>query len=223
MKNIILQHWNGNLRELEKLSMENIQRYAEFCGAEYKLLRGLIFNPNLKSECQKVHMLSEEFDDYDTVVMMDMDMFTRKGMTKNIFKDEKGMGRHYKVQPHLRESIGRRLPDLCNPKYPYWGGSIYRFEKDMRKRLRRHIVHFNMLKFNSNMVDEGIMHHLATMEKLEENENTYMDRQQWNYSSFDEGVEDAYIIHIRPKVAPGGPKRPKIENYRSLVERGLIE
>ena len=61
-----------------------------------------------------------------------------------------------------------------------------------------------------------------TMEKMKETPDVYMDRQQWNYSSFDEGVEDAYIIHIRPKVAPGGPRRPKIENYKSLVDKGLI-
>lgn len=222
MKNIILQHWNGPLRELEQLSMKNIQAYAEFCGAEYKLIRGNVFNPNVNPASQKIHMLSEEFDQYDVVVMMDMDMFTRKGMTKNIFTDEKGIGRHYKVQPGLREGIGKRLPHLCNPKYPYWGGSIYRIERDVRQRLRKHIVDFNMIEFNKHQEDEGIMHHLATMEKMKETPDVYMDKQQWNYSSFDDGVENAYIIHIRPKVAPGGPRRPKIENYKSLVEKGLI-
>ena len=222
MKNIILQHWTGNLGELEKLSMENIKAYAEFCGAEYRLVRGNVFNVNLKPECQKVYMLDKEFDEYDTVVMVDMDMFIRKGMTKNIFTDTRGIGRHFKVQPILRAGLARRLPRLCNPKYPYWGGSIYRMERDLRVRLRKHIIPFNMISFNNNCVDEGIMHHLATMEKLEENENTYLDRQQWNYSSFDEGVDDAYIIHIRTKIKAGGPKRRKIENYKALVERGLI-
>ena len=33
MKNIILQHWNGNLRELEKLSVESMQKYAKYVGA----------------------------------------------------------------------------------------------------------------------------------------------------------------------------------------------
>jgi hypothetical protein len=60
------------------------------------------------------------------------------------------------------------------------------------------------------------------MEKLEETKDTYLDRQQWNYSSFDEGVEEAYIIHIRTKIKAGGPKRSKLENYKALVERGLI-
>ena len=36
MKNIILQHFDGELRPLDKLSMKNIQAYAEMVGAEYK-------------------------------------------------------------------------------------------------------------------------------------------------------------------------------------------
>ena len=40
MKNIILQHYTGELGELEKLSRDNIKKYAEFCGAEYQLIRG---------------------------------------------------------------------------------------------------------------------------------------------------------------------------------------
>lgn len=222
MKTILLQHWTGKLGELENLSMDSMKKYAQHCGAEYRLLKGNLFDINLRPECQKIYMLNEEFDDYDVVVMVDMDMFPRKGMTGNIFTDTRGIGRHYKVQPILRESIGRRLPHLCNPAYPYWGGSIYRLEKDIRKRLRRHIIPFNMPNFNNHQVDEGIMHHLATMEKLQEDENTYLDRQQWNYSSFDEGVENAEFIHIRTKVKQGGPKRPKIENYKALVEKGLI-
>ena len=222
MKNIILQHWIGKIGELEKLSMDNIKTYAEQCGAEYKLLTGYVFNPRLNPASQKIHMLSEEFDQYDVVVMMVIDMFTRKGMTKNIFTDEKGIGRHYKVQPGLRDGIGKRLPHLCNPKYPYWGGSIYRLERDVRKRLRRHIIDFNMLEFNRHQEDEGIMHHLATMEKMKETPDVYMDKQQWNYSSFDEGVENSNIIHIRKKTRPGGPKVAKIQNYHDLVARGLI-
>ena len=31
------------------------------------------------------------------------------------------------------------------------------------------------------------------------------------------------MIHMRPKITATGPKRPKIENYREMVKRGLIE
>ena len=77
MKNIILQHWTGPLGELEKLSSENIKEYAKKCGADYELLRGSQVDVGLSSQSQKMCMLSEKYDDYDTVVMMDADMFFR--------------------------------------------------------------------------------------------------------------------------------------------------
>lgn len=222
MKNIILQHWTGPLSKLEELSVQSMKAYAEFCGAEYQLLRGSVMDQRLSNQSQKIVALTEKFDDYDTVVILDTDMFTRKGMSKNIFTDEKGIGRHYGIQESLVKGLSRTFPHLGNPEYPYFGGSIYRLEKDVRVKLRRHMNMFEMMQFNGNFNDEGIMHRLSVLEKLPINENTYLDRQQWNHSSFDDGVEDAEIIHIRPKVAPKGPKRPKIENYNSLVEKGII-
>ena len=65
------------------------------------------------------------------------------------------------------------------------------------------------------------MHCLAVKAKIPI-EGAYLDEQNWNYSSFDYGVENANIIHIRTKIWPNGPTRPKIENYKALVERGLI-
>ena len=38
MKNLILQHFDGELRELDKLSIRNIQQYAEMVGADYNLV-----------------------------------------------------------------------------------------------------------------------------------------------------------------------------------------
>jgi len=70
--------------------------------------------------------------------------------------------------------------------------------------------------------DEGIMHRLAFLAGIKNTQEAYLDRQQWNHSSFDEGVDQAEIIHIRSKIKPGGKKAPKIDNYRSLVERGII-
>ena len=86
MKKIILQHWIGELGELEKLSSKNIESYAKYCDADYRLLRGT-FIPGLSPQSQKMHMLNKEFDEYDVVVMMDTDMFTRKGKRKNIWYD----------------------------------------------------------------------------------------------------------------------------------------
>lgn len=222
MKNIILQHWVGELGELEIESSRNIKRYADYCGAEYHLLRGNIFDSRLSPQSQKMCMLSPEFDDYDTVVMLDTDMFTRKGMTKNIFTDETGIGRHYGIQTHLIKQIKRRFPLLADPNYCYWGGSFYRLGKSDRIRLRQNMDINEMSKFNGNFNDEGIMHRLAVLSEYKNERRYYLDGQKWNYSSFDEGIEDANIIHIRPKVTPTGPKRPKLDNYKSLVKIGLI-
>ena len=220
MKNIILQHWSGPLGELEKLSSANIQEYSKFCGADYKLLRGPVFNYSLSSQSQKMHMLSEEFDDYDVVVMLDIDMFVRKGCIANIFTDETGIGRHYNIQETLVKNLAIRFPLMCDARYPYWGGSAYRLERDIRQEFRKHLRINEMIQFNGNYNDEGIMHRLAVLADFKEKK--YFDRQQWNYSSFDDGVENANIIHIREKVVQGGPKRPKIENYKTLVTKGLI-
>jgi len=222
-KNIILQHYTGQLGELEELSKANMEAYAKFCDADYHLVRGNVFRKHLSAPCQKMIMLDEQFDEYDTVVMIDIDMFTRKGMKKNIFTDDTGIGRHHGIQKSLVQNLARRFPLLGNPKYPYWGGSVYRLSREVRQRLRKEMVDSEMNMFHNNYEDEGIMHRLAVRANMKVDENTYLDRDMWNRSSFEENVSEGHIIHIRPKVKQGGPKRPKIENYRDLVKRGILE
>jgi len=223
VKNIILQHYTGELGELEELSKANMEAYAKFCGADYHLVRGNVFRPHLSPPCQKMIMLDEQFDEYDTVVMIDIDMFTRKGMKKNIFTDDKGIGRHFGIQETLVKNLQRRFPLLGDPKYPYWGGSIYRLEREVRQRLRKEMVDSEMNMFHNNYEDEGIMHRLAVRANMKVDDKTYLKKDLWNRSSFQNDVDSAYIIHIRPKVFQGGPKRPKIENYRQLVKQGILE
>tara|TARA_E500000318_G_scaffold97975_1_gene98987 strand:- start:480 stop:1157 length:678 start_codon:yes stop_codon:yes gene_type:complete len=225
MKNIILQHWTGPLGELEERSKANIEEYAKFCGADYRLIQGNVFRKHLSTPCQKMIMLDSQFDEYDTVVMMDIDMFTRKGMTKNIFTDDTGVGRHYGIQPSLRKKLCNRFPLLGDERYPYWGGSIYRLEKEVRQQLRVHMIDWEMDHFNNNYEDEGIMHRLAVRADFTE-EGAYLDDDKWNRSSFEENVSDGYIIHVRRKMknTPGrpSPKQDKIINYRNLVDKGII-
>ena len=56
MKNIILQHYTGELGEPEKLSKANMEKYAKHCGAEYELILGNQFHPKLHSCYQKLIM-----------------------------------------------------------------------------------------------------------------------------------------------------------------------
>ena len=58
--NIILQHFDGNLRELDELSISNIRDYARMIDADYELVTGKPFREHLTSPCQKVHMLDKK-------------------------------------------------------------------------------------------------------------------------------------------------------------------
>lgn len=225
MKKIILQHWTGPLNELAKLSSANISKYANKTGADYELLLGNVFRENLCPPMQKLYMLDERFDEYDMVVMLDTDMFTRKEMEEDIFEDVEGIGRHTEIHDRLVKGLHRMHPTITNPNGIYWGGSIYRLDRDLRQRLRIHINDNELIQFKGTgrFQDEGVMHRLAMLAKIEKDEKTYLPGNHWNCGSFEEGVETSAIIHIRTKIAPGGPKKPKIENYRDLVKRGLIE
>ena len=221
MKNIILQHWTGELNELCHASVKNISKYAGKVGAEYRLLRGNVFRENLSPPCQKLYMLDEEFDDYDVVVMLDPDMFTRKGMEDDIFdEDIDGIGMSTDFQERLFLGIQRRHPKLTNSNHTFWGGAIWKLSKDIRQKLRMHINEREMAIFSNSCVDEGIMHRLATLAHLEK-QKLPGDR-KWCHGSYEAGIEHSALIHIRTKIAATGPKRDKIVNYKELVKKGLI-
>ena len=222
--NIILQHFDGDLRPLDEKSVENIMAYADMVGAEYRLFRGKPFRKHLTSPCQKVHMLDEEWDEYDQVLMLDIDMFAPKGMTENVF-DLEGIGLYADTQKMLHRRLATQYPMIANLDAPYWGGAIYKFDKKMRQRLRQHLGKNEGWMNNYNkpyhFEDEGIIHTLALYEGLK-HEYRYILEQRWCQCSFLPNPEKAGFIHVRTKITPSGPKREKIENYNSLVEQGII-
>ena len=99
---------DGELRPLDKLSMRNMRQYAEMVGAEYELVTGKPFRKHLTGACQKVYMLDEKYDEYDQVLMVDIDMFAPKGMTENVF-DLQGVGLYADTQAMLHRKIERLL------------------------------------------------------------------------------------------------------------------
>ena len=222
MKNIILQHYTGELGELEKLSQKSMQKYAKMCDAEYQLIQGNVFHPKLSHPCQKMHMLDAKWDEYDIVVMIDIDMFMRKGMTTNIFTEVKGIGMYTEFQKKLHQGLRGLFPNLIDLRYGYWGGAIWRLEKEWRIKLRNLIDMDEMVKFNGGFEDEGMMARLATLAQIPNDAQVLPGNFRWCHCSYREGIENAEMVHIRPKVTPTGPKKQKIENYRALVEKGLI-
>jgi hypothetical protein len=227
MKYIILQHWSGEMNELSELSSHNISQYAKNIGVDYQLIRGDSFRPNLPKKhppLQKLAMLNEEFDEYDMTVMLDTDMFARKGIKENIFTDVEGIGVHTGVQKNLAKHMKQILPHISNPEYCYWGGAIYRLTREQRILLRAGIKEDEIPLFcgKRNHGDEGLMHTLAVRAKIK---NCYIPDTHWNYPSFWDEPDKAAIIHIRTKYKSDGKlkKREKMINYKELVKKGIIE
>lgn len=223
MTNIILQHFDGELRPLDLLSIDNISKYANMVGAEYQLVRGKPFREHLTSPCQKVCMILPEWDHYENVLMLDIDMFAPKNMHENIF-DQEGVGLYNTTQQQLHQRLAYGLPLLGSINAPYWGGAIYKMSVDLRQKLRRGLggdeSWMNTFNRPYQYEDEGIMHVLANRAKIR-SQGTYLDN-KWCQCSFLPNPERAGFIHIRTKVTPNGPKRDKMENYKELVERGII-
>jgi len=232
MKNIILQHFHpfrpkvieemkergGRLPFIVEKSSNNIQRYAESLGAEYKLLDGEPFQEGLRGQCQKCCAINEEYDDYDIVVVLDTDKFVTTTCTENVF-EAKGIAPFDKVHrerqlPHFI----REFPKLGDANYPMWSGAIYVMPRDFRQLMRKQI-NPAMRKVFAQIspkpyVDEGIFHVLCR--KADFKLDKYLD-EKWDYSSYLPEPEKANMIHIRHK-----PKSRE-ENLVDLMDAGIIE
>lgn len=212
--NLILQHWTGDLDELGRLSSQNISGYAARVGAEYRLLRGNVFRKHLAPPCQKLHMLSEEFDGYEWVVMLDMDMFSVT--PENVFEVE-GTGLFSEFTRKVFAACRTRHPQHTSDRHAYWGGAIYRMHRDLRRTLRNHIREADLLEFNESFHDEGIVHRLAMLAGIKQ--DRMPDR--WCHCSYRPDPQAAAMIHVRKRSA-SGVVRTKLDNYRSLVEQGVL-
>ena len=225
MKKIVLQHYHGKLGELELESKKNIEAYAKLIGADYQLVTGFPFDPLLTPQLQKLHMISTDFDDWDEVLMVDIDMFTTKGMEKNVF-EVPGIGMYEDIQRRLHRGMANTLPKLSDMDSPYWGGAIYKMDKSTRERLRSaHLTmkmqHPNWMKTHPHY-DEGAFHTLAYKAGFKVKDPGMFINQKWCWCSYLPNPEKAHFIHIRTKITPQGPKRTKIENYNELVKKGVI-
>ena len=233
MKNIILQHWFGPMNELVEKSSQNISDYAKRIGADYELVRGIVFKPRIAHKmdipCQKLVYLDEKYDEYDNVLMLDADMFAVKGLEKNIFEVERGIGRHQGIQSELRLKLlhmkGMRWGSV---RTPYWGGETFMMSREFRQNFRKVLDEQVCMAFARHYHDEGIMFALANRLGITEDQETafgqpiYQQGKEWSWSSWEPEVEKASFVHIRRKRWTDGPKRDKILNYYELVEKGIL-
>ena len=219
MKNIILQHWTGSLRPLEIASKNNIEKYAEQCGADYQLIEGNQFRPWLSPPCQKLIMLDERFDQYDNVLMVDLDMFVTKNTEENVF-DIPGIGLNSHTQKELFQSIlkNKRLKKLVDSSGPFWGGAFWKLTLAQRKLLRSFIVDEELKIFSKYYADEGIIHRLASQAKFKQHDIP----EEWCWGNCFPGYERAKMIHIRHKFNFEGPKVPKLEVFKQLQKENVL-
>ena len=203
MRNLILQHFDGEMRPLDYESQWNIMDYADMIDADYKLVLGKPFRQNLTNACQKVHMIHEEFDDWDNVLMLDIDMFRPTNMNINVF-EERGIGLYASVQQNLHRRLVQWHPMLASMNAPYWGGAIYKMDRCTRQTLRKQLGG-----------NEGWMQNFI------KTQHPYMD-QKWCQCSFLPNPENAGFIHVRTKITPQGPKQDKILNWQNLVDRKIL-
>jgi len=224
MPNIILQHFDGELRELDKLSKNNIMKYADQCAAEYELVKGKPFRNHLTSPCQKVFMLDEKYDEYDDVLMLDIDMFVPKNMKVNIF-DQVGVGLYNPIQQRLHSKLVNKNPFQGSMDTPYWGGAIYKMDRKLRQKLRGGLGGnegwMNAYNQPYQWEDEGIFHTLAFKTGLRINQDQML-HPKWCYDNYLDYPQYAGMIHIRTKITPQGPKQEKIKNYQALVDKGIL-
>ena len=171
MKNIILQHWSGQLQSWAVKCKNSVEKYAEQSGADYEFLEDYPMGDFFKNKntkpflvVQKIHMISEKYDDYDNVLMLDMDMLATKHFD-NIF-DYEGIGRLHKKgmkAAHLSKN-GRKWPKLYKQGFPMFFGNCVKFGRQdriaMRKCLDRDILNKGMSDDGLPPNDEIIMHYL---------------------------------------------------------------
>tara|TARA_R110000796_G_scaffold228120_1_gene345101 strand:+ start:61 stop:939 length:879 start_codon:yes stop_codon:yes gene_type:complete len=132
MKNIIYQYWKGDMKPGVEYSCKLMKEYADRIGAEYKFdfnktIAGNVVNVPIYYEPANP-LVDDSFDEYDNVMLCDVDVFPTEGLSDNIFDLLDG------------EDAG-----ICTePKQPYFrtiynsGGINSKIDKQWADRCKQH-------------------------------------------------------------------------------------
>ena len=206
MKNIILQHWHGDIPRWANICKNSIEDYSRRIEADYELLQGFPMGdwfPNTKTKpwlvIQKIFMLNEKYDEYDNVLMLDMDMlFT--GKLDNIFIHN-GVGRLHKVGMRniSGSKNGRKWPKLYTRQQPMFFGNCVKFTREqrinLRKELNTDVIHNSMSSDGLPPNDEIIMHYLIVQSGILDNK-TKLEIPHDRFCDLpEEAAPDATLVH----------------------------
>lgn len=220
--NLIIQHWSGDLPKWAFLAEESIKKYCENIDCSYQRISDSNFidikiNKNIKQtmSLQKMNILSDRWDEYDDVCMLDMDMVATK-KCENIFKYT-GIGRLHKKSMQSKNSSknGKLWPNLYHQGLPMFFGNCIKFTKKERKELRSAIDKEEIFNsFSEQGVppnDEILMHHLfyktgiiSSKEVLELPHDRFCDLPEESHS-------EASLLHFC------GPRKNSIIHYKDRL------
>lgn len=135
MNNIILQHWNGPLPEWARLAKKSVELYAEKIGCHYKLVEGYPLGIKLGPNPQKLVYITEEYDQYDKVLMLDMDVIATNKY-ENVFDyDQIGVLHDRAMKGGSRTP--KAAPELFEIGMPIFFGNYIMTTKDQRIKMRQ--------------------------------------------------------------------------------------
>lgn len=193
VKNLILQHHEGELPHCLELATKSVKEYAASVGAEYKFVTGYPFNKDMSVTCQKLCFFNEEYDEYDNVVLLDTDVVMKKDGA-NIFE-----------QPGICYINEKAVDRTRSGKYPYritlkLAGQLYKGTREER-RLLRETFDFKEVKqifgVNNHKSDEFIFFYLLYKSGLLTKEN-HITRDWTMELSYNRRYEDTHGYHFGP-------------------------
>lgn len=205
---LIFQYWFGEPSPLAEASMQNMERYASAIGVEHRRIEGKPVGEHLCEEIQKGVLFDTMFDEYEEVLELDCDVFSRA--TADVFQ-VKGVGL-------IGGWMNRPKQPATNPKcrwdFPYFNGGFLKMNRDLRIALRKHLTSELFECFNSRKSGgvEMLVHTLLVRAGLK----PAGIPKEWNYYAHLRHPETAHFIHIRR----GGAGKWAI--YQNLVQKGIL-
>lgn len=118
MKCLIYQYWNGKLEPIAQESKKNIESYANKINVEYRFdynqhyTKAISKYPNYYDAFRP--FLDTDFEQYDKILFLDMDIFAVEGITENIFEEtilDIGICEESHM-PDLKTKINKSQPEI---------------------------------------------------------------------------------------------------------------
>ena len=134
--NIILQHWNGPLPEWAQIAKKSVEKYAQVIGCDYELVTGYPLGEKLGPNPQKLVYITEKYDYYDKVLMLDMDVMATNVYANAFNRPEIGVLHERAMQGRSRTPAS--APELFTLGMPIFFGNYIMTNKEQRIAMREY-------------------------------------------------------------------------------------